>query len=87
MVAAFGNRPVRQGSSLPKSAVSNKADADYVTHGDGKSCQSCPVFTAPNAWTKVRGKVSGCGRCRFWTIARFWQFLGPSHSPISSWRM
>jgi 8-oxo-dGTP pyrophosphatase MutT (NUDIX family) len=45
----------------------SKTKADYVASATTEQCQSCTSFMAPDACTRVRGKIAMGGHCKLYT--------------------
>ena len=57
---AISASPVRAGA-LPPTAVAYQA-----TPKDGKQCDGCNLFVAPNACKSVSGEIAPSGWCKLW---------------------
>jgi hypothetical protein len=57
---ALGTASARA-AGLPQSAV-----AYQVTPKDGRQCDACNLFVAPNACKSVSGAISPTGWCKLW---------------------
>ena len=57
-VLAFGSA---QAGTLPQSAVAYQA-----TPKDGKQCDGCNLFMAPEGCKSVAGKIAPTGYCKLW---------------------
>lgn len=66
LIAAAGAAPLialggAQAAQLPQAAVSYQA-----TPKDGKQCDACKFFTAPNGCKSVAGEIAATGWCKLY---------------------
>lgn len=69
LLAAAGAAPLlilSSGASQAAPSMSPSAVAYQDGPKDGKQCDGCKLFVAPNACTTVKGAISPKGWCKIW---------------------